>query len=100
MKKKLFVLAMSIMILGACSTTGKTASPTATTYPDEVPWELAVEILNSGEVESISQYHNLEVTLVLKAGTQIKTVEPSIDAVFQEIEKCGLPCSDIIKVTE
>jgi len=75
-----------------------TTSPTG--YPAEVPWETAVEILNTGQVDSIFQTHNLDVSLVLIDGTTIKTVEPEIDAIFREVERCGRPCSNIMLATE
>ena len=66
----------------------------------EVSWADALKFLYSGEVMSVSQSHNLEVSLVLKDGRTIVTVEPSIDAIFDEIAKCGADCSDIILVSE
>ena len=69
------------------------AGTTATPYPDEVDWETAMEILNTGEVEMITQLHSLDVTLTMKDGSEIHTVEPQIDAIFDEIEKCGEACS-------
>ncbi len=71
-----------------------------TPYPSEVDWETAVEILNTGEVEMVTQLHSLEVTLTMNDGTQIHTLEPTIDAIFQEVEKCGQPCRQIILATE
>ena len=59
-----------------------------------------MEILGTGEVEMVAQFHSLEVILTLKDGTEIHTVEPSIDAIFQEVEKCGEPCSQILLATE
>ena len=67
---------------------------------EEISWEEALVILNNGEVETISQLHNLEVTLYLLDGRMIKTIEPSIDAIFQEIDTCGTICSNIIRITE
>ncbi len=99
MKKLLIKLTLAVIISG-CNRIGNITVPTSTPYPDEVPWELAVEILNRGEVESIFQLHNLTVTLVLKDGAKIKTNEPVIDAVFDEINKCGQPCSSIMIATE
>jgi len=99
MKKLLIILTLAVIISG-CNRIGNNTVPTSTHYPDEVPWELAVEILNRGEVESIFQLHNLTVTLVLKDGAKIKTNEPVIDAVFDEINKCGQPCSSIMIATE
>ena len=76
------------------------AGTPATPYPDEVDWETAVEILNTGEVEMVVQLHSLDVTLTMKDGSEIHTVEPAIDAIFAEIEKCGELCSQIALATE
>ena len=46
------------------------------------------------------QLHSLEVILTLKDGTEIRTVEPTIDAIFEEVEKCGQPYSRIDLATE
>jgi hypothetical protein len=51
-------------------------------------------------VETIFQLHSLDVTLTMKDGSEVHTVEPFIDAVFQEVDKCGKPCEDIILITE
>ena len=72
----------------------------STSYPSEVDWGTAVEILNTGQVEMVAQLHSLEVTLTMKDGSQIHTVEPVIDAIFQEVHKCGRPCSQIVLATE
>ncbi len=82
-------------VLVACGPT-----PTPTPYPSEVDWEAAVEIIHSGQVEVIAQLHSLDVTLTMKDGSDIHTIEPFIDAVFQEVDKCGKPCSTIILATE
>lgn len=100
-RKKIILQSISILaflIFVGCSAAGTDVPPTP--YPDEVDWETAVEILNNGEVEMIIQSHNLDVTLTMKDGSDIQTVEPSIDAIFAEIEKCGEPCSEILQVTE
>jgi len=99
MKKLLAVFAVSGMMLIGCGMESESASET-TTYSGQVSWELAVEILHRGEVEAVFQLHNLEVTLVHLDGTSIKTVEPSIDAVFDEVDKCGQPCRNIMLATE
>ena len=102
---QVFSLALVLLLLSGCSgkQTGQTVTldlSTPTSYPGEVDWETAVEILNTGEVESVLQLHSLDVTLTMKDGTEIHTVEPSIDAIFQEVEKCGELCSQILLVTE
>jgi hypothetical protein len=76
--------------------------PTATPYPSpsEVDWDTAVELLTTGEVEMVTQLHSLEVTLTMKDGTEIHTMEPNIDAVFQAVKECGQPCGEIILATE
>jgi hypothetical protein len=87
-----------LLILAGCNAS-ETASP-PTPYPDEVDWETAVEILNTGEVEMVVQLHSLDVMLTMKDGSEIHTVEPTIDAIFDEIERCGEPCSQIALTTE
>ena len=84
------------ILVSACG--GAQAEPTP--YPSEVDWETAIEILNTGDVEMVAQLHSLEVILTLMDGTEIHTVEPTIDAIFQEVEKCGQPCSQILLATE
>ena len=66
----------------------------------EVSWTEALEILNKGEVQLVSQSHNLEVLLVLKDGRTITTVEPTIDAIFNAISECGEACRNIVLMTE
>ena len=71
-----------------------------TSSSNEENWQTAVEILNTGQVTEAYQTHNLQVTLTLADGRQIKTVEPSLDEIFREVELCGDSCSNIIMVTE
>ena len=66
----------------------------------EVSWAEALEVLNSGEVKLVSQTHDLQVSLVLNDGRTIKTISPSIDAIFQAIRECGDACSNIVQMTE
>ena len=63
-------------------------------------WSEAVDLIMSGEVEQVAQTHSLEVTLFLKDGSRLDTIEPQIDEVFTEIEKCGVLCSEIVMITE
>jgi hypothetical protein len=95
----LLALALSLFLFAAaCSAAGTGGTPTP--YPAEVDWETAVEILNTGDVKVVMQAHNLDVYLTMKDSSEIKTVEPQIDAIFREIEACGRPCRDIVQVTE
>jgi|GEM_PF-1923209 len=82
------------------STESENEPPVPTSYPNEVDWGTAVEILNTGEVEVVTQLHSLDVTLTMKDGAEIHTVEPGIDAIFQEVERCGQPCAEIVVATE
>ena len=96
--RRIPVLALLLitMFLVGCSGLSDPATP----YPSEVDWETAIEILNSGEVEMVVQLHSLEVTLTLKDGSEVRTIEPSIDLIFQEVDKCGRVCRGIILATE
>ena len=97
MKSRLLLVCLLFALL-ASSCAGTQAEPTP--YPGEVDWETAIEILNSGEVEMVAQLHSLDVYLTLKDGTEIRTIEPSIDAIFQEVELCGQSCREIVLATE
>ena len=95
-RKRGLLVIMIALVMSGCLGMGSKSTP----YPGEVDWETAVEILNSGEVEMAAQLHSLEVILTLKDGSEIRTIEPSIDLIFQEVEKCGQACRGIILATE
>jgi hypothetical protein len=97
MKKIIVTFTLLILLLAACSAFEQ-SDPTP--YPDTVDWETAIEILNSGHVVGIAQLHNLTVYLEMDDGSQIKTVEPAIDDIFDEIAKCGKPCEGMVLATE
>jgi len=65
-----------------------------------VEWNEAITILNNGEVKSVMQTHSLDVTLILKNRTTIHTKEPRIDMIFDEIDKCGDLCKNLVMATE
>lgn len=83
------------LILAACSATVPEFEDGAT-----LEWDQALVVLNSGDVDMVFQTHDLDVTLTMNDGRQLHTVEPSIDAIFAEIDACGAPCADIVLVTE
>ena len=95
---RLAVVLLVVFFLSGCNGAATLIPPTP--YPDEVDWESAVEILNSGDVTMVVQSHSLDVALTMKDGSQIHTTEPTIDDIFTEIEKCGEPCSQIVLATE
>jgi hypothetical protein len=98
MKKIGFILLLVSVLLAACTRSEELASPTP--LPDEIPWADAVSLLKTGEVAQVVQLHNLTVTLTLKDGQRVKTVEPVIDAIFDAVQRCGAPCANIILATE
>ncbi len=63
-------------------------------------WSGAVELIHQGKVKQVSQSHALDVELILKDDSSIRVKEPKIDSVFQEVEKCGELCEDIVLITE
>jgi inhibitor of cysteine peptidase len=76
-----------------------------TAYPslvqgETISWEEAQALFLSGEVVQVVQLHSLQVTLTLKDGRQVVTLEPSIDEVLRLIEACGEPCADLMVATE
>lgn len=78
---------------------------TGSVYPelsdgDEVDWSKAVSIILSGQVSQVVQTHDLKVYITLKDGRTVVSTEPVIDELFQLIEYCGEPCSDIRVATE
>ncbi len=65
-----------------------------------VAWEDAVALILEGKVEQVMQSHALEVTVVLKDGTVLTTIEPVIDEVFAIVRECGVACGTMILATE
>lgn len=108
MNKKKFIISTVLLalILTACGGGGveptevKPTEMEPTPYPEVVDWETAVEIIHRGEVETVFQSHSLDVTLYLKDGQSVITVEPNIDEVIREIDACGAPCSQVMIATE
>jgi hypothetical protein len=65
-----------------------------------ITWEEMKALIMDGQVLQVTQLHSLEVTLVLKDGRVVYSVEPEIDAVFVVLDECGEKCMDVIRVTE
>ena len=79
--------------------------PPVVLYPayqdnDEVEWLYAQAMIMNGEVERVVQTHALKVTLFLKDGRALVTVEPDIDELLKVIKLCGEKCADIVIATE
>jgi len=82
-----------------------TPVPPAFLYPayqdnDEIKWWHAQAMIMNGEVERVVQTHALKVTLFLKDGRALVTVEPEIDEVLKVIKLCDEKCVDIVVATE
>jgi hypothetical protein len=95
MMKKILIAALLCLLLAACASSASLPADGAT-----IPWEQAVQLLHDGQVSQIFQAHSLQVTLTLSNGATITTIEPSIDEIFFEVERCGAPCAGIPMATE
>lgn len=60
-----------------------------------ISWSEALSLLNNDKVELVGQSHSLDVYLSLTDGTNLVTKEPYIDAIVDEIEKCGEVCKNM-----
>lgn len=100
--RMLLALVVGALMLSACADLplGNTTEPSPVPCDSDIGWEAAVDLVGSGRVAEIYQTHSLDVTLVLDDGCTVHTVEPVIDDIFHEVEKCGEPCSEIILATE
>ena len=65
-----------------------------------ITWEETKTLIMDGQVVEVTQLHSLDVTLILKDGRIVTTVEPEIDAVFILLDECGENCQDVIRATE
>ena len=54
----------------------------------------------AGEVAQVTQFHSLQVTLLMVDGQRRVTYEPEIDVVLEVLEECGERCSDVVPATE
>ncbi|TMI16434.1 hypothetical protein E6H35_00105 [Candidatus Bathyarchaeota archaeon] len=99
MRKRFGILVLSLLIVAASALV---YSPLTQQPPNRhnVSWENAIAVLNTGQVMRVFQSHHLDVTLSLKNGTVMTTKEPTIDAIFHEIQRCGDPCRYIEEYTE
>lgn len=95
MKKLLSLILLGLFVLAACAPAGGLPAD-----GEHISWERAVELLHHGDVTMVVQAHSLDVTMTLTNGATVHTVEPSIDAIFIEIQECGAPCANIVQATE
>lgn len=99
-KGAILIFVIAGLLLAACGSQAEAPEVTDPADFREVTWDEAIEILNSGHVVAIAQSHSLDVQLTLDDGTNIRTTEPGIDDIFDEVTKCGDPCATILLATE
>jgi len=99
MRKRIWILALSLLVVTSSILAYFPLTQQLSNRYD-VSWENAIRILNTGQVIRVFQTHHLDVTLSLKNETVLMTREPTIDAIFHEIVRCGDPCQNIVKATE
>ena len=93
----------TMLLLSACATPTQTATPAPSPTPGQagsVSWEDAKALILRGEVRQVMQLHSLKVTLYLRNGQQLDTVEPQIDEVIKVVRQCGARCADVMIATE
>lgn len=93
--KNILIVVLLSTLLAACAAGASLPADGAT-----IPWDEAVQLLHDGHVTQIFQAHSLQVTLVLSNDATVTTIEPSIDEIFFEVERCGAPCAAIPMATE
>lgn len=80
------------------------ARPRGTAQPmpmlQDISWQTAQEMILGGQVTAMTQAHSLQVSLTLRDGRILHTVEPQIDDVIRVVEQCGESCRDIRIATE
>lgn len=102
MKNKIIIMILTSLLLSTCTVIEPvdTAGIPDTPSSKEIRWEEAKELILSGEVVEVVQFHDLKVILMLADGSELTTVEPELDDIFEVIEQCGEKCSDTIIATE
>lgn len=65
-----------------------------------VDWKAAESAILAGEVAEIYQDNVLHVTLLLKSGDTMLTIQPAMDEVTKVLERCGDLCKDTTQVAE
>lgn len=55
----------------------------------DIPWQWVKSEIQSGRVEAVYQNHKKKVTLQMKGGYQLETVEPALDDIIQLVRESG-----------
>ncbi len=65
-----------------------------------IEWIEAVQLINDCRVITVSQTHQLKVTLKLKKGITLNTLEPQIDEVIKQVMDTKEKCGSVTIITE
>lgn len=65
-----------------------------------IAWEGAKKLIQNCNVKSVMQSHNLDISIELKNGTNLKSVEPKIDDIINISVDSQSNCGKIIMATE
>ena len=87
--KHLALLPATALALSACM---EPAPPITAPNYDQITWDEAKALVAACKVDTVNQSHALDVILSLKDGSQLATVEPGIDMIFDEVgahPECG-----------
>ena len=66
----------------------------------QIPWDKAVVLINNGEVSKITVAQSLQVTLFLKDGRTMLSLQPAAGELQKALDACGDPCKDIEIINE
>jgi|SRR3989344_7594907 len=91
------IIAVAILVVLLFAT-----NPQEPTYTDgqEIPWAEAMSLIEECRVEGIMQTHALQVSLTLKTGLRLGSLEPKIDDVIEAVRKAEPQCGNISMATE
>ena len=67
---------------------------------ETVEWLAIKRAIYNCEVKTAAQFHNLDVSVILKNGEILKAVEPSIDEIFIVVKEAEEKCGEIRMATE
>jgi hypothetical protein len=73
---------------------GFSLSSQGSTFPFAY-WNEVKALLQAGEVKSVTQSDELDVTISLQSGTTYTATEPFYDAILEAIDQCGTDCSGL-----
>lgn len=67
---------------------------------DMITWAQTVTLIQSQQVTTVVQSHDLSLLVTLVDGRSLLAQQPEIDAVLEVIRDCGDPCKNIAVASE